>query len=183
MYRAGSGALVFGAGTVQWAWGLDAFHDSAGGMPNNVENEYDTRIRHDLSGPEHAVQQATLNVLADMGVQPATLRPGLTRAVASTDAEAPVVTLTHCWLGAPGMLEVVARDRGGGAVAALEASADGQRWYIMVRAGPGWGSRLRAPDGAAPLSSLLVRAVDDSLNIGEAARCRVGSTRAGAAEL
>ena len=28
LYRAASGALVFGAGTVQWTWGLDAEHDS-----------------------------------------------------------------------------------------------------------------------------------------------------------
>ena len=27
MYRAASGALVFAAGTIQWAWGLDANHD------------------------------------------------------------------------------------------------------------------------------------------------------------
>ena len=27
MYRAASGALVFGAGTVQWSWGLDPEHD------------------------------------------------------------------------------------------------------------------------------------------------------------
>ena len=27
LYRAASGALVFGAGTVQWSWGLDSDHD------------------------------------------------------------------------------------------------------------------------------------------------------------
>ena len=27
LYRASSGALVFGAGTVQWGWGLDQDHD------------------------------------------------------------------------------------------------------------------------------------------------------------
>ena len=30
LYRAASGALVFGAGTVQWSWGLDATHDRIG---------------------------------------------------------------------------------------------------------------------------------------------------------
>lgn len=34
-----SGALVFGAGTVQWAWGLDNFHDSVTGMNNMWESE------------------------------------------------------------------------------------------------------------------------------------------------
>ena len=28
MYRAASGALVWGAGTIQWAWGLDEYHDT-----------------------------------------------------------------------------------------------------------------------------------------------------------
>jgi hypothetical protein len=42
-YRAASGALVFGAGTVQWSWGLDGPHADA------------------------TMQQATRNVLADMG--------------------------------------------------------------------------------------------------------------------
>ena len=27
LYRHASGALVFGAGTVQWSWGLDSNHD------------------------------------------------------------------------------------------------------------------------------------------------------------
>lgn len=73
MYRAESGAIVFGAGTVRWAWGLDNFHDSVTGNPNAIENEYDTRVGLDLAGPDEAVQQATLNVFADMGVQPTVL--------------------------------------------------------------------------------------------------------------
>src|SRR5262249_61651082 len=28
LYRASSGALVFGAGTVSWSWGLDGTHDN-----------------------------------------------------------------------------------------------------------------------------------------------------------
>ena len=54
LYRAPSGALVFGAGTVQWAWGLDTLHD------------------RDPSTVSKPMQQATLNLLADMHVQPAT---------------------------------------------------------------------------------------------------------------
>ena len=52
LYRHASGALVFGAGTVQWAWGLDGNHDR-GSAP-----------------PDQAMQQATVNLLADMGAQP-----------------------------------------------------------------------------------------------------------------
>ena len=39
LYKAASGALVFGAGTVQWAHGLDAFHDGVTGMNNMFESE------------------------------------------------------------------------------------------------------------------------------------------------
>ena len=59
LYRHSSGALVFGAGTVQWTWGLDSEHDSGSGAPSL------------------AMQQATMNLLADMGAQPLTPRAGL----------------------------------------------------------------------------------------------------------
>ena len=36
MYKHRSGAIVFGAGTVQWAWGLDNNHDNAGGIISQV---------------------------------------------------------------------------------------------------------------------------------------------------
>jgi hypothetical protein len=39
---------VFGAGTIQWSWGLDANHD------------------RNPSTPSVAMQQATVNLLADM---------------------------------------------------------------------------------------------------------------------
>ena len=58
--RTPSGALVFGAGTVQWSWGLDGNHDRGG------------------AGRRPRMQQATVNLFADMGVQPAHAagRPG-----------------------------------------------------------------------------------------------------------
>lgn len=49
LYRAPSGALVFGAGTVQWSWGLDANH-AISGTPTDPN-----------------MQQATVNLLADIG--------------------------------------------------------------------------------------------------------------------
>src|SRR4029077_13951760 len=70
LYRAPSGALVFGAGTVQWSWGLDN-----SGNGGNVDKN---------------MQQATVNLFADMGnVQPATLMAALTAATPSTDTTAP----------------------------------------------------------------------------------------------
>ena len=72
MYRAASGALVFGAGTVQWSWGLDGNHD-----------------RGASRRPTRDMQQATVNLLADMACQPDTLQSGLVAATASTDTTPP----------------------------------------------------------------------------------------------
>ena len=57
LHRVASRALVFGAGTVQWSWGLE-------GSPDGTAR-VDVRM-----------QQATVNLFADMGVQPTTLIPG-----------------------------------------------------------------------------------------------------------
>ena len=58
LYRHPSGALVFGAGTVQWSWGLDNNHDRG-------NTAADVRMK-----------QATVNLFADMGAQPDTLEAG-----------------------------------------------------------------------------------------------------------
>src|ERR1700710_1475660 len=76
-YNGTGGPLVFGAGTVQWAWGLDANH--FGGTGNAVSKD---------------MQQATLNLFADMGVQPGSKQSDLTAATASTDFTAPVSVIT-----------------------------------------------------------------------------------------
>ena len=59
LYRAPSGALVFGAGTVYWSWGLSDNHDK------------------EVTPTDPRVQQAMVNLFADMGIQPATLQSGL----------------------------------------------------------------------------------------------------------
>ncbi len=82
LYRHSSGALVFGAGTLQWSWGLDSNH----GRGNTA--------------PSLSMQQATVNLFADMGVQPASLQPGLTAAIASTDTTAPTSTISSPTAGA-----------------------------------------------------------------------------------
>ena len=74
--RANGGGLVFGAGTVQWSWGLDATHDRGSAAASTP------------------MQQATVNLFADMGAQPATIASGLTAATASTDTTAPTATIT-----------------------------------------------------------------------------------------
>ena len=52
LYRHASGALVFGAGTVQWAWGLDAHHDTESGVPPERQNVDTTRVGVDPNGPD-----------------------------------------------------------------------------------------------------------------------------------
>jgi len=113
LYRAASGALVFGAGTVQWSWGLDGNH--LGGT---------TTV-----SPE--MQQATVNLFADMDVQPATLQAGMVTATKSTDVTAPVSAVvvppngTSGSVGSPMTISGTVSDNGGGVVAAVEVSTDG----------------------------------------------------------
>src|SRR5439155_3826554 len=117
LYRHSSGALVFGAGTEQWPWALDDNHDFAGPAP-------DVRM-----------QQASVNLFADMGVQPATLQSGLTGVSASADSTAPASTITAPAAGAsisPGAAVTItgtATDTGGGVVGWVEVSVDsGDTW-------------------------------------------------------
>ncbi|MCY2687940.1 N,N-dimethylformamidase beta subunit family domain-containing protein, partial [Salinimicrobium sp. TH3] len=76
LYKHNSGALVFGAGTVQWSWGLDSNHD-----------------RGDAA-PSRDMQQATVNLFADMGVQPGSIQSELVKTTPSSDFEAPVISFT-----------------------------------------------------------------------------------------
>jgi hypothetical protein len=122
MYRSSGGGLVFGAGTVQWSWGLDINHDM---FPDVGPSTVDPVMR-----------QATVNVLGDMGAQPATLQTGLVAATPSTDTVAPTTTITSPASGAslaPGgslTISGSAIDGGGGVVAGVEVSVDsGVTWH------------------------------------------------------
>jgi len=150
LYRHASGALVFGAGTVQWSWGLDASHDFAG-------TPVDARM-----------QQATVNLLADMGVQPATLQTGLVAASASTDATPPAAVITAPANGSvltstPVTITGTASDAGG-QVGGVEVSTDnGATWHPAT--GRGSWSYSWTPGGSGA-ATLRARAADDSANLG-----------------
>jgi hypothetical protein len=88
LYRAESGALVFGAGTVQFSWALDDYH-----------TVYEAATDRNL-------QQAMINLFADMDIQPGSLMSGLVAATLSTDSLAPVSVITSPVAGA-----VLAADR------------------------------------------------------------------------
>lgn len=152
LYRASSGALVFGAGTVQWAWGLDGTHDRT-----NTQSS---------SAPVPAIQQATVNLLADMGAQPGTLQAGLVAASQSTDVVAPTVAITSPADSAsvpagPVTVTGTASDVGG-AVGVVEVSTDGAVWHPATGRDT-WSYTFTAAPGSTTIS---VRAADDSANLG-----------------
>lgn len=151
LYRHAGGALVFGAGTVQWSWGLDASHDRAG-TPTSL-----------------VMQQATLNLLADMGVQPETLQPGLVAATASADALAPSSVVTSPVTGAslPSGSAVTitgtATEAGGGVVAGVEVSLDGGATWQPATGTTAWS--LSWTPGTLGAVTILSRGFDDSGNM------------------
>jgi hypothetical protein len=150
LYKHSSGALVFGAGTVQWAWGLDATHDRSG-TPSDVR-----------------IQQATVNLLADMNAQPASLQAGLQAAVASTDTTAPTSSITAPTAGATVTAGANITISGtasdvGGVVGGVEVSVDGgATWHPAT--GRGTWTYLWRP-GSAGTVQIKTRAVDDSGNL------------------
>jgi Domain of unknown function (DUF4082)/Bacterial Ig-like domain/Bacterial Ig domain len=154
MYKAPSGALVFGAGTVQWSFGLNANHDD----PQELGVPVDSRM-----------QQATVNLFADMGAQPATLQSGLVAATASNDATPPRSTITSPASGATvqvGTLVTVtgtATDSGGGVVGGVEVSVDGGTTWHPATGRGNW-SFVWGPSSSGT-ANLRSRAVDDSGNI------------------
>jgi methionine-rich copper-binding protein CopC len=152
LYRAASGALVFGAGTIQWGWGLDQVHDG------DNSNPADTRI-----------QQATINMLADMSALATTIMPGMTAATTSIDTTAPTSTVTSPAAGASlanGTTIAVTGtsvDNGGGRVAGVEVSLDGgSTWHTAAGASSWTYTGVLHGTGA---STIRVRATDDSANI------------------
>lgn len=168
LYRHASGALIFGAGTIQWGWGLDAHHDTETGVPPERANSSSTRVGVDLNGPDRTIQQATVNLFADMGVQPTTLQADLVAASPSTDNEAPTSTIVYPAMGtalplAPVLIHGSAQDAGGGVVAGVEVSVDNGISWHPAEGREQWRYMWQPP--AAGEYTLLSRAVDDSGNL------------------
>ncbi len=155
LHRAASGALVFGAGTVQWSWGLDSNHDNDMGFSTPAASK--------------DMQQATINLFADMGIQPATIQTGLLLATQSTDTIPPVSTITSPTAGANLSLGVsttvsgTASDSGGGVVGGVEVSVNGGTTWHPASGRATWTYSF-TPQSAATIT-ILSRAVDDSGNI------------------
>ena len=149
LYRAASDALVFGAGTVQWSWGLDGTHDR-GNAP-----------------PDSRMQQATVNLFADMGAQPDTLQSGLVAASASTDDAAPTSQVTTPTPGSEveaqqTTITGTATDAGGGEVGGVEVKIGDGAWHPAE--GRGNWTYTWAPDQTGQ-TTIQTRAADDSGNL------------------
>ncbi|VXB00127.1 conserved exported hypothetical protein [Arthrobacter sp. 9AX] len=153
LYKAASGALVFGAGTVQWSWGLDSYTTG--------------------KAVDRNMQQATVNLFADMGAQPGTLMAGLAAAQPSNDSTAPTSRITAPAAGtavADGTIVTVAGTASdtGGVVAGVEISTDGGTTWRRATGTNNWTYSWTAH--GSPASVLRSRAVDDSGNLESASQ-------------
>ncbi|MGH7498813.1 MAG: N,N-dimethylformamidase beta subunit family domain-containing protein, partial [Gemmatimonadales bacterium] len=157
LYRAPSGALVFGAGTVQWSWGLD------------VTNAWSRSGPEVGTDPDPTMQQATVNLMADMGAQPATLESGLIATPGSTDTTPPSATVSSPAAGAnlsDGKTVTISgtASDAGGVVAAVEVSTDGGSTWHAASGTSSWTYAWSVH--GSPSATVEARAIDDSGNIG-----------------
>ena len=156
LYRNPGGALVFGAGTVQFSWGLMNGTDS--GQPADPN-----------------MRQMVVNLFADMSVQPATLFTGLVPGAPLTDTTPPTSTVTSPSPGSavadgtPVTITGTATDAGGGVVAGVEVSVDGgHTWHPVTTMSAAntsvtWSYTWVAH--GSPTATVLSRAVDSSGNL------------------
>ncbi|WP_426124528.1 DUF4082 domain-containing protein [Pararhizobium sp. PWRC1-1] len=151
MYRAESGALVFGAGTVFWSWGLSANHEGA------------------ATPTDKNVQQAMVNMFADMGIQPATLDASLILSTQSPDQVKPTSTITSPIIGASFLegqhvaVTGTAQDFGGGIIAGVEVSTDNGVSWFKATGRENWSYNWVVQ--ASGTYTIRSRAVDDSVNM------------------
>ncbi len=123
-----SKSIVFGAGTVQWAWGLDSHHDPNQGFTGAVDQN---------------MQQATINVLTDMGALAATIQAPLILNQLPADNTPPVTVITAPVNGAtliqntPYTITGTATDVGG-IVAGVEVSLDGGVTWTAATGTSSW---------------------------------------------
>jgi hypothetical protein len=159
-----SKALVWGLGTVQWSWGLDGTHIYPDGAPANTPTS-------------SIMQQATVNVLADMGAQPASLMTGMVPAAKTTDTNGPTVSVTSPTPGTTVSAGATVTVSGTavdplGQVASVEYSLDnGTTWHRATGLG-NWSFNWRPT--SLGNATLKVRATNDSAYTGSAASVNYG---------
>ncbi|NUR29780.1 MAG: DUF4082 domain-containing protein, partial [Catenulispora sp.] len=166
-----SHSLVFGTATVQWSWGLSNLHTDNTGVANppNPPAQSSTEARD--------VKQATMNVLADMGVQPTTPTVGLIRGTALPAGTAgPATTVTAPSSGTtvqvlkPITMTGNANPSSGTVVARVEVSTDGGTTWKAASTTPTFGGAVSWSFPWTPTSTgsvqIQVRSEDDNADIG-----------------
>ena len=152
-------SLVFSAGSIQFVWGLDSDHDG------------------DLAPvPDVRMQQATVNLFADMGVQPGSLLVGLVAASASNDFTPPSSTIlsvpSQLRVGTPATVTGSAQDFGVdtnstpallGVVAGVEVSVDNGVTWHPASGRESW-TYTWTPTAQGP-TVIKTRAIDDNGNL------------------
>src|SRR5262245_187537 len=149
LYRHSSGALVFGAGTVQWSWGLDNDHDRGS------------------AAADTAVRQATVNLFSDMGVQPGSLQPGLVPGTPDSTPPSSAITSpasgASFMTGTPVTISGTASDTGTGQVARVDVSTDGGTNWNPASGTTSW--TYQWTPSVAGQATLRSRATDNSGNV------------------
>ncbi|MEY9858720.1 hypothetical protein ABH935_004335 [Catenulispora sp. GAS73] len=166
-----SHALVFGTATVQWAWGLNNLHTDNTGVANppNPPNQSTTADRD--------VQQATMNMLSDEGVQPTSPQTGLvvgTPLPAGTTGPATVVTApasgTTVQVLKPLTATGTAAPTAGTVVARVEVSVDGGTTWNAASTTHTAGGSVSWSYAWTPTTmgsaTIQVRSEDDNADIG-----------------
>jgi hypothetical protein len=145
-----NGAIVFGAGTVQYSWGLDSVHDRAS------------------EAPDKRMQQATVNLFADMGSQPSTIQSDLILATASTDVTPPASVFTSPLQNGLVIQGTAITIRGsssdvGGVVYGIEVSTDNGLTWRAANNTNSW--TISWTPTTLGTNVLKVRGLDDSGNL------------------
>ena len=151
LYTHASGALVFGAGTVQWSWGLDDKHDRGSAAAN-------------LS-----MQQATVNLFGDMGALPGSLMSGIIAPGPVVDALPPATAISYPFHGASlpvnSLVTITGTsgDVGGGTVSKVEISLNGGTTWQNATGTSNW-TYSWTPTSSGSFN-IRVRGTDNSNNV------------------
>ncbi len=149
LYTHSSGAIVFGAGTCQWSWGLDDVHDREKPLPTRD------------------MQQATLNLLLDMGVSPGTPQSNLIISGSGTDQTAPVSIINAPVNGASVTANTVLNINGtssdAGGVLRVEVSTNGGSTWQTATGTTSWNYNWTPASAGSYV--ILSRAVDNAGNV------------------
>ena len=157
LYRAPSGAMVFSAGSIFWSWALSSEHGA--GPSGEVSQAVDPNV-----------QQAMVNLFADMGVQPGSLQKNLVAVTQSTDNAPPSVNISEIDVQTMGSNTTIsatgsALDAGGGVVAGVNISLDGGTSWHPSSGTNSWSFSSWSYANATPQSfNFEAMAIDDSVN-------------------